>query len=332
MTVSMKDVAQAAGVSLSTVSRALADSARVNPETRERIQGIAREMGYLPSAIARGLATRRTHTLGVVVMDITDPFIAEIVRNIDRTALNHGYSLILSSCGSDPQRELTAIRFLRQHRVDAIIVPDPFIGETSLPLLEESGVPVILINKKRYLHSVGIDNVHAAQLGVNHLLDLGHTRTAYIGGSRSPEESMERRYGYEQALVARGIAPDPSLVVEGNGWPEGGSLGMERLLKLHEPPSSVFCFNDVTAIGAIQAAFTAGLRVPDNISIIGFDDINLAPYLMPPLTTIAQPKDQMAQLAVEMALSLLDGEQPPDDVTLRGKLVVRGSTARPAGR
>jgi DNA-binding LacI/PurR family transcriptional regulator len=329
VTVSMKDVAKAAGVSLSTVSRALADSPRVKPETREQIQRIAAEMGYLPSAIARGLATKRTHTLGIVVMDIADLFTAEIVRTIDKTALDHDYSVILSNCGADPQRGLTAIKVLHQHRVDGIIVTDPFVSDSFLPLLEESGMPVIIINKKQYPYSVGTDNVDAARQAIVHLLDLGHQRIAYIGSSRHREESLERQRGYEQALVARGISPDPSLVIEGDGWPEGGWLGMERLLKLPRPPGAVFCFNDMTAAGAIKAAHAAGWRVPHNLSIVGFDDINLALYLVPPLTTVAQQKDQIAQLAVEMALSLRDGNEPPANTILPGKLVVRGSTAPP---
>ena len=148
--VSMQDIAKVAGVSLSTVSRALADSPRVKIETRARIQSLAAEMGYLPNAIARGLATKRTSTLGVVVIDIADPFIAEIVRAIDKAALDRGYSVILSNCGSDPQREIEAIRVLRQRRVDGIIVPDTMVGETTAPLLKKIGVPIIYLNKESY--------------------------------------------------------------------------------------------------------------------------------------------------------------------------------------
>jgi DNA-binding LacI/PurR family transcriptional regulator len=334
MQVSMKDIAKVAGVSLSTVSRALADSPRVKLETRRRIQALGKEMGYVPNAIARGLATKRTRTLGVVVMDITDPFIAEIVRALDKTALKYGYSIILSHCRADPQLELAAIRVLRQQRADGIIVPDPFVADASFPLLEEIGVPVILVNKARYPCSVGTDNVDAARQAVNHLLDLGHERIAYIGDSGNREESLERQTGYKQALVARGVSPDPSLIIKSDDslWPKGGWQGIERLLNLPQPPSAVFCFNDLTAIGAIGAVHAAGLRVPDHLSVVGFDDIDLAPYLTPPLTTVAQQGEQIAQLAIEMIFNLLDGNELPGNTTLPGRLVVRGSTAPPGQR
>jgi len=330
--VSMQDIAKIAGVSLSTVSRALADSPRVKLETRTRIQQLADEMGYLPNAIARGLATKRTHNLGVVVMDIVDSFIAELVRTIDKTALDHGYSVNLSNCGADPQRELAAIKILRQQRVDGIIVPDPHVANTSLSHLEKIGVPVILINNLNYPYSVGTDNVAAAQQAVNHLLDLGHERIAYIGTNRNRDENFQRWVGYKEALEGRGIAPDSNLVYEGDhNWSRTGWQGVERFLKLPQPPSAVFCYNDLTAIGVIGAVHSAGLSVPNHLSVVGFDNISLAPYLAPPLTTIAQQGNQIAQLAVEMVLNLLDGKKLPANTILPGELVVRGSTA-PFGR
>lgn len=328
--VSMQDIARIAGVSLSTVSRALADSSRVKLETRTRIQKLAEEMGYLPNAIARGLATKRTRSLGVVVMDIVDSFIAELVRTIDKTALDRGYSVNLSNCGADPHRELAAIKILRQQRVDGIIVPDPHVANTSLPHLERIGVPVILINHVNYHYSVGTDNVAAARQAVKHLLDLGHERIAYIGTNRNRDENFERWTGYQKALEEHGISPDPDLIHEDDGdWSKTGWQGISRLLNLSQPPSAVFCFNDLTAIGVIGAIYAAGLRVPNHLSVVGFDDIKLAPYLAPPLTTVAQQTEQIAQLAVEMILDLLDEKELPTNTMLPGKLIVRGSTAPP---
>ena len=235
MPVSLKDIAGIAGVAESTVCRALKNSPRVKPETRERIQGIAKDVGYVPSAIARGLATKRTSTLGVVVIDITDPFIADLVSAIDKIARDRDYSVILSTCGSDPEQEMSAIRLLLHQRVDAIIVPDPMVADSSLPQLEQLGVPIILMGRKSYAYSVVTDNCDGAYQATHHLLSLGHRRIAYIGGSRSPEENADRRAGYETALADAGVPVEPALIAEGDGWPEGGRACMHALLSLPGP-------------------------------------------------------------------------------------------------
>lgn len=329
MPVSMKDIAQAAGVTESTVSRALADSPRVKPETRVRIQQLARDLGYVPSAIARGLATRRTSTLGVVLMDVADTFNAEVLLAIDKQAGEHGYSVILSTCGLDARREERAIRLLLQHRVDAVIVADPLAADSSLAELQGLDVPVILINRRNYPYAVGTDSVLAARVAVEHLLDVGHTRIGYIGGARSVAESNDREIGYRLALQARGIVPDPSLIVPGDGWAEGGRRGLEQLLCLPNPPTAVFCFNDQTAAGVLLTAYRAGIPVPADLSVVGFDDSMLASYLVPPLTTMAQQRDELARLALTMLVDLLAGADVQTPDLLPGLLVVRNSTAPP---
>lgn len=330
MPVTIQDVATAAGVSLATVSRALANSPRVKPDTRQRIQELAAKMGYAPSAIAQGLATKRTHTLGVVVRDIGDAFVAELVRSIDHQALTHGYTLLLSHCGDDPSRELAATHILRRQRVDGIIVADPSVPETFLPPASGSGTPAILINSQQYHYSVGTDNPSATEEAVNHLLSLGHRRIAYIGSLRNAPESRERQAGYERALRRFGITPDPTLVAEGEaGWEHAGWAHTERLLRLPAPPTAILCFNDLTAIGALGAAQAAGLAVPADLSLIGFDDISLTRYLNPPLTTVSQDREQLARVAVEMVLALLDGSEPPARHLVPGRLVLRASTCPP---
>jgi DNA-binding LacI/PurR family transcriptional regulator len=328
MPISMKDIARAAGVTESTVSRALADSPRVNLGTRKRIQRLARDMGFVPSAIARGLAIKRTSTLGVVIMDIGDPFVAKMVLSIDRQAQPRGYSVILSTAGTDPEREVSAMRLLLQQRVDAIIVPDPLISDSSLSQLQQIGVPVVLINGKRYPYSVGTDSVAAGRMAVNHLLELGHERIAYIAGNRSLDESLERQAGYEQALAGRGIPIDPALIVQGDGWVESGERAMMALLDLAYPPTAVFCFNDLTAAGALLCAYRAGFHVPRDLSVVGFDD-STASYLVPPLTTVSQDSEKLAESALQMALGLLAGRELPFLTTLPAELILRESTAPP---
>ncbi|MEZ4862003.1 MAG: LacI family DNA-binding transcriptional regulator [Caldilineaceae bacterium] len=331
--VSMQDVADSAGVSLSTVSRALADSERVKLETRQRIQQLAQEMGYVPNAIARGLATNRTYTLGVVVRDIADPFIAELVRAIDKIVCALGFTLLLINSDANSQQELVAIKELRQKRVDGIIVPDMVTDDQTLPQLEQMGIPVVLINRKHYPFTVGTDNVAAARLGMNYLLALGHTRIAYIGNSALREDDADRRMGYEQALRQRDLMPDPALIIHPQvSAPQSGTVGFDKLFTLDEPPTAIFCFDDMTALGVISRANAAGVRIPEQISVMGFDDIALAPFFSPPLTTIAQPKEEIARLAVEMTFNLLDQNELPANRALAGKLVVRNSTAAPRQR
>ena len=334
MVVTLEDIAKAAGVSRSTVSRSLADSPRVNVETRKRIQQFAREMGYLPNVVARGLTTKRTYNLGVLLLDITEVFVSELVRDIDHVARELDYRLVLSHCGNDYENVRINANGLLQRQVDAIIVADRVLTDLYLPLLQESPVPVIVINMREQHHPVSTDNSAAAKQGVNHLLDLGHQRIAYIGSARAMAESRERQAGYEQALLNRGISPQPALAVMPVNWsaPEAGCQGMEQLLKLSPLPTAVFCFNDLTAIGAIAKISTAGLNAPRDISVLGFDNICLAPYVVRALTTVAQQKERLAELAVETALNLIAGGLPSKRELLPGKLVIRDSTAPPEKR
>lgn len=332
MGVSIKDIARVAEVSHSTVSRALRDSSLISEETKARVRRVAQEMGYSPSAIARGLVTRRTQTLGVVVTTIADPFVAEVVRGVEERALDEGYSIILCQSQSDPEREIAAVEILREKRVDAIIVTASRVGSLYLPLLEKLSVPIVLINNQqegRYVHSVGTDNLQGGQLAGHYLLELGHISLAYITGPEWAAQSRLRLEGARQALQAQGLDFDSTHIVQGDGRCEGGQEAMARLLRSATPPTAVFCYNDLTAIGAMQAVRQAGLRVPDDISIIGYDDITYTSYVVPPLTTIKQRKYEMGSQATEMALALLDGVEAVENVLVPGELVVRESCAPP---
>jgi DNA-binding LacI/PurR family transcriptional regulator len=335
MSVSIKDIAKAAGVSHSTVSRALADSPLVAEGTKRRVRRLAKEMGYSPSAIARGLVTKRTYTVGLVVTTIADPFVAEVVGGIEETALDNGYSVILCDSNAEPQREITAVRTLREKRVDGIIVTASRVGNLYLPLLEEVEVPIVLVNNQqegRYVYSVATDNVHGGEMAINHLLELGHRRIGYIAVPEKTSSSLERLKGYKRALQAHKVEVTDSLISSGNGWPDGGERGMRQLLALSSPPTAVFCYNDMTAVGAIAEAKRMGFRVPQDISVVGFDDIAFAAYVDPPLTTIEQRKYEMGQIAMRMVLDILAGADAVSDITLQGRLVMRGSSGKPGLR
>jgi DNA-binding LacI/PurR family transcriptional regulator len=335
MTVSIKDIARAADVSHSTVSRALSDSPLVSVETKSRIQRLARQMGYSPDAQARSLVMGRTQTIGVVVTAVTDPFIAEIVQAVERTARDHEYSVILASSSSESEREIAAVEMLQSKRVDGVIVTSSRIGALYQEHLERLRVPVVLINSRRqergaYTFSVMVDNRHGGYLATEHLLQLGHRRIAYISGPAGHSDDMERQAGYEEALTGVGIAPDPALVVQGSGRMEGGAMALTTLMALKVPPSAVFCYNDVTAAGLLHAAWHAGLSLPKDLAVVGFDDIPLASYLRPPLTTVAQPTPMMGERAVQMVLSLMSNGRPRladvSNVVVQGELIVRDSS------
>ena len=330
MPVSIKDIARTAGVSHSTVSRALRGSPLISPATRTRIQELADQMGYAPSAIARGLVTRRTATIGLVVTTIADPFIAEVVQGIEETALSAQYNTILCNSNSEPARELRVVRALREKRVDAIIVTSSRLGSLYLGHLREVGVPIILINNQRggaYTHSVIIDDLHGGRLVGQYLTSLGHRQIAYVAGPLWAHASGLRLAGCRQALQERGIELPGEWVLEGNGRADGGVAAGEELLRRGMSVTAVFCYNDMTAVGLISALHRAGRRVPDHLSVIGYDDVAIARYLHPPLTTIAQPKYELGRRAMEMALALIEGRPDVRDVVLPPSLVERDSCA-----
>jgi DNA-binding LacI/PurR family transcriptional regulator len=336
MTVSIKDIARAAGVSHSTVSRALSSSPLVNAQTKERIQRLAREMGYSPDAQARSLVMGRTQTLGLVVTTITDPFIAEVVQVVERRALDHGYSVVLTSSNAEPEREIAAVEMLHSKRVDAVIVTSSRIGALYQDHLDRLGVPVVLINSHSqqrgpYTFSITMDNQQGACLAAKHLIEQGHRRIAYVTGPADHSDDLERMAGYQAALGQAGLQADPSSIIHGTGRADGGEQALEILLEQVGRPTAALCYNDMTAIGLMRAAWARGLSIPEDLAVVGFDDVPFASYVRPALTTVAQPIVEMGRRATEMALELIskDGagaEEQATNVVLPGRLVVRGSS------
>lgn len=329
---SIKDIARLAEVSHSTVSRALRHSSLISEETAERIRRIARESGYRPSAAARSLVTRRSAAIGVVVTSIADPFAAEVVSGIEDAANDHDYSVILANSNAEPAREVKVVRSFEERRVDGIIVTSSRVGATYLELLSQTRVPIVLLNNQHpseFLHSVMIDNVTASEEATRHLIGLGHRRIAYIGDRYGCQSDTERLGGYREALKRARIRFLPEYVAHGNGKPDGGTDAMQALLALPSPPTAVFCYNDMTALGALRAIAARKLRVPRDISVVGFDDLFVAQYATPPLTTVRQPMREMGRLALETLLSILNGGGPQPNLKVPGELIARQSTAPP---
>lgn len=327
-----------ANVSHPTVSRALSHSPLVKGETAERIRQIAANLGYRPSAIARSLASKKTKTIGVVVTTIADPFIADVISGVEETANDHGYSVFLANSNADPEREVKVVHSFHERRVDGILVTASRVGALYVPLLSRLKVPIVLINNQHpdetdeFIYSVMIDNTKASKQVMEHLIGLGHRRIAYIGDQGGFQSDTERFVGYRQSLEFAGYPFLPELVVHGDGKPEGGRQAMEKLLAIPKPPTAVFCYNDMSALGALRAIHQHGLKVPDDISIVGFDDLAIASYTSPLLTTVAQPKQQMGRMAMETMLKILSGVDAKTNIKVEGKLLIRESTAAPKSR
>jgi DNA-binding LacI/PurR family transcriptional regulator len=332
---SIKDIARLAHVSHSTVSRALQNSPLVNARTAEKIRQIALASGYRASAVARGLVTRRTRTIGLVVTTVADPFTSEVVSGVEQAANDHGYSVFLADSNADPEREKKVVQSFAEQRVDGIVVTSSRVGALYIPLLSEMRVPIVLVNNQypgAFVHSVMIENVAGSRAAANHLVQLGHTRIAYIGDQFGYESDTERLAGYREALEGAGIPLFPELIVHGDGKPEAAVRAMEELLALAEPPTAVFCYNDRSALGAMRAIRLHGLRVPEDISVVGFDDLFLASYTDPPLTTVRQPMRLMGQLAMESLFKLMSGKESAVAIKVDAELIVIETTAKPARR
>jgi DNA-binding LacI/PurR family transcriptional regulator len=326
---SIKDIARIARVSHPTVSRALQNSPLVNPKTAERIRQIAREAGYRPSAVARGLVTRHTRTIGLAATSIADPFTSEVASGIEQAARDLGYSVYFADSGADPEREKKVVQAFAEQRVDGIIVTSSRVGALHLPLLVEMMVPVVLVNDQHpgvVAHSVLIDNEQGTRALTEHLIAFGHRRIAYIGDQFGYQSDTERFMGYCGALAAAGLSLAEELVVRGDGKPEAALRAMTALLALPQPPTAVCCYNDMSALGALRAIHAKGLRVPQDISVTGFDDLFLAAYTEPPLTTMRQPMRHMGQLAMQSLYELMNGEHSVPQVRIHAEMIVRDST------
>jgi DNA-binding LacI/PurR family transcriptional regulator len=327
---SITDIARVAGVSPSTVSRALQDHPRISTEKRAIIRALAQQMGYQPSQVARSLVTGRTKTLGVVITDVTDPFVSEVMKGAEQAARGVGYSLLFATSRRDPGQEILAARLLLGRQVDGMIVVSSRAAGRYADLLSSDGTPLVLINHELndpHAHSVRSDNREGIRQAVFHLRELGHTRIAFVAGPQGGRSSRERLEAFWEARASLGLPEFPGWVIEGKGLLENGVQAFSVLSALEHRPTAVLCYNDLTAIGLMAAAHEAGVCVPERLSVIGYDNIPLSGFTVPPLTTVDQPKEALGRTAVENCVRALAGEEVTD-VILPGALVIRKSTSR----
>jgi LacI family repressor for deo operon, udp, cdd, tsx, nupC, and nupG len=331
----IKDVAREVGVSTATVSRALRGLPRVSPETRERVLEVATRMGYVASPHAASLASGQTHSIGVVVPNVTRWFFGSIVHGAEELLRQEGYDLLLYTVTNEPaSRQRLFNSYLLRKRVDAVMVLALRPTPEEVASLERTGSPTVVVGGAvPGWSSVRIDDVEAAATAVRHLVELGHTKIAHLGGVPDPEHAGldfsapgERLHGYRLAMKEAGLEIPAGWEVTGDFTALGGLTACRRLLASGARPTAIFAGSDEMAIGASHAVREAGLRVPDDISIIGIDNHELAEYF--DLSTIAQPAPELGRLGARTLLDALSSPTPPVETIVPTQLIARGTTAR----
>jgi LacI family transcriptional regulator len=333
--ITIKDIARMTGVSHTTVSRALNDKSRIRNETKEKILSVARKLNYQPNFIARSLVMRRTKTLGLVITTIANPFYNELALGIESTVRGLGYSIILCCTNSDLSSEKHYIDILRSKGVDGIIFTSAHMGDPNIVTLAEEGFPLVLVNRRTY-HSIvkekvdyiGVDNILGGFLAVEHLIKLGHRKIGIIGGSSESSVGFERLEGGKKAFETYGLEEIKDYFLDGDFLKDSGYQGGKQFLKLADPPTAIFATNDYMALGAYQSLLEEGYRVPEDIALIGFNDIEFTSMKGIELTTIGQKKFEMGALAVKTLVEKIDGgEIKPStkEILLKPELIIRKS-------
>ncbi len=330
----IKQVAGLSGVSIKTVSRVINGGEAVSAETLRRVTDAIGRLNYRPNALARGLVTRRSRSIGLVIADIVNPFFPPLVRGVEDTAAAQGYNVILCDTDEHAERERAAVSLLLEKQVDGLILCASRLPASFLREVADSGVLMVLVN--RALHhartaSVMVDAAEGGRRATAHLLDLGHRRIGYLSGPPSSSSNAGRLRGYTRALEARGIPFSQELVAGGAASIDAGRKATEALMAIgRRPPTALFAFDDLMAVGALEELRRQGRRVPQDVAVVGFDDIEMAAFVDPPLTTVAQPKADMGRLAAARLLEMIEGTPAtgPRVVTLTPELVVRRSCGK----
>ncbi|MGR5297965.1 substrate-binding domain-containing protein [Vibrio mediterranei] len=326
----MKDIARLAGVSTSTVSHVINKTRFVSEEISERVNSAAKELNYAPSALARSLKMNRTRTIGMLVTTSTNPFFGEVVKGVERSCYHQNYNLILCNTEGDTERMRASIDTLLQKRVDGLILMCSTLEGEKLDIFDQyPTIPVVVMDwGPIHFESDKIqDNSYlGGYLATKHLIECGHREIGCITGPLNRHQAMMRYEGYKKALKEHSLPLNPDWIIESDFECDGGAKSLEILMSRGALPSSLFVCNDMMAMGAINIAHDKGVKVPEELSIIGYDDIHIAKYMTPALTTIHQPKYRLGKAAVETLLAKIDKTtEVPDVVQLEPTLVVRNS-------
>jgi LacI family transcriptional regulator, galactose operon repressor len=335
----IRTIARAANVSIATVSRTINHIPTVNPEIAKRVWEVIDELDYFPNTQARALVSGRSKIFGLIVSEITNPFFPELIQGFEDIAVEHGYEILVSSTNYDPKRMSHCIRRMLERKVEGVAIMTFGIEEPLLDQLAKRNVPLVFIDigpKRPGISLLKVDYHHGIRQGVQHLAALGHRKIAFISGPATLHSAQSRLTAFSTSLKESNIAPNPAWIVEGNHTLEGGIAAMEHLLAANAKnmPTAVMCSNDMTAIGVLHKLYRAGLRVPDDLSVIGFDDIHIAEVTIPPLTTVQMSRFDLARAAVTALRAHVespDDPAPKRDYKIQTDLIVRESTGFPRG-
>ncbi len=322
----IKDVAKLAGVAVSTASYALNNSDKISQETKQKVEAAAKALNYQKNGIASDLKRDKTNTIALILSDLSGPYYSELIKGVQDVASSNGYDLI--ACSSVGGAQSTAVKFLKEKRVDgAIILAHNISDDITLESAREC-FPLIVLDRdltNENIYHVEVDNEHGGFIATEHLIQSGFTEVAYISGPANSYDNNRRFDGYMRALKQYGIQYHSKWKISGDFTRDGGYRATKLLIAQQNLPQSIFYANDEMAIGGLQAFQEHNITVPDDISIIGFDDIQIAEYVSPPLTTITQPKYEVGALAVHLIFQILAGEKVDHHFTLSTKLVERKS-------
>ncbi|HUZ94597.1 MAG TPA: LacI family DNA-binding transcriptional regulator [Edaphobacter sp.] len=333
----IRTIARLAKVSIATVSRTINRVPTVNPKIAKRVWEVIEELDYFPNSQARALVSGRSWILGLIVSEITNPFFPELIQGFEDIAVEHGYEILVSSTNHDPKRMSHCIRRMLERKVDGVAVMTFGIEAPLLDQLAQRKVPLVFVDvgpDGPGINVLKVDYHHGIRQGVQHLAALGHRKIAFIRGPEGLHSAQSRLDAFIESLRECGIAPNPAWILPGDHTLEGGMAAMRQLLTAKDMPTAVMCSNDMTAIGVLHTMYRAGLRVPDDLSVIGFDNIHIAEVTIPPLTTVQMSRFDLAKAAVTALRACAEGTEKSEqkhEYNIQTDLVVRESTGFPRG-
>jgi DNA-binding LacI/PurR family transcriptional regulator len=326
------EVAKRARVSTATVSRTINRTGAVRADTAERVWSVVRKLGYHPNTNARALVSGRTHLLGLIISDIANPFFPELVKSFEEIALRNGFEVLVANTGYNIDRMSHSVRRMLERKVDGVAVITSEMKKELIAQMEERQIPMVFLDTGKVRNRISNIKVHYGQgirEAMEHLFQLGHERIAFISGPLELRSAMTRRSSFLKWLRRYQLLRDEKLIETGNHKIDGGESAMKRLLGLAQRPTAVLASNDLTAIGALRAIYNARLLVPDDVSVIGFDDIDFSQFTQPPLTTIRLSRAKLAEKAFDALSNVIAGKSKKGrEYDLETHLIVRSSTGR----